>query len=41
MRRPSRSALDEVIEATGFEPMLKRIAELFPAFDITVAPSTE
>ena len=31
-------SLDEVIEATGFEPMLKRIAELFPAYDITVAP---
>jgi len=31
--------LDEVIEATGFEPLLKRIAELFPQFDITVAPS--
>lgn len=31
--------LDEVIDATGFEPLLKRIAEKFPAFDITVAPS--
>jgi len=31
-------SLDEVIESTGFEPMLKRIAELFPAYDITVAP---
>lgn len=31
-------SLDEVIQTTGFEPLLKRIAELFPAFDITVAP---
>jgi len=31
-------SLDEVIQATGFEPMLKRVAELFPQFDITVAP---
>lgn len=31
-------SLDEVIEATGFEPLLKRIAELFPAYDIVVAP---
>ena len=31
-------SLDEVIEQTGFEPLLKRIAELFPNFDITVAP---
>lgn len=30
--------LDEVIQTTGFEPLLKRIAELFPMYDITVAP---
>ena len=30
--------LDEVIDATGFEPLLKRIAEKFPSFDITVTP---
>jgi hypothetical protein len=30
--------LDAVIDATGFEPLLKRIAEKFPAFDITVTP---
>lgn len=29
-------SLDEVIEATGFEPIMKRIAELYPGFDITV-----
>jgi len=34
-------SLDEVIEATGFEPLLKRIAELFPAYDITVASIEE
>jgi hypothetical protein len=28
----------EVIEATGFEPTLKRIAELFPSYDIEVKP---
>jgi len=33
--------LDEVIHATGFEPLLKRVAELFPAYDITVAPVAE
>lgn len=31
-------SLDEVIDATGFEPLLKRIAEKFPDYDITVAP---
>lgn len=31
-------SLDEVIQATGFEPLLQRIAELFPDYDITVAP---
>ena len=31
-------SLDEVIDATGFEPLLKRIAEKFPEYDITVAP---
>jgi hypothetical protein len=30
-------SLDDVIEATGFEPLLKRVAELFPQYDITVA----
>jgi hypothetical protein len=30
--------LDEVIEATGFEPLLKRIAEKFTDYDITVTP---
>jgi hypothetical protein len=30
--------LDAVIDATGFEPLLKRIAEKFPHFDITVTP---
>jgi hypothetical protein len=35
---PKPFSLDEVIETTGFEPMLKRIAELFPSYDITVAP---
>jgi len=34
-------SLDEVIDATGFEPLLKRIAEKFPMFDITVAPVEE
>lgn len=34
-------SLDEVIEATGFEPLLKRVAELFPQYDITVQPVTE
>lgn len=33
--------LDQVIEATGFEPLLKRVAEMFPAYDITVAPVAE
>lgn len=33
--------LDAVIMATGFEPLLKRVAELFPNFDITVAPVAE
>lgn len=32
-------SLDEVIETTGFEPLLKRIAEMFPQYDITVAPT--
>lgn len=32
-------SLDEVIDTTGFEPLLKRIAEKFPQYDITVAPS--
>jgi len=31
-------SLDEVIDTTGFEPLLKRIAEKFPMYDITVAP---
>ena len=30
--------LDQVIDTTGFEPLLKRIAEKFPMYDITVAP---
>jgi len=33
-------SLDEVIQTTGFEPLLGRIAELFPEYDITVAPAT-
>ena len=31
-------SLDEVIEATGFEPIMKAIADKFPQFDITVVP---
>ena len=37
----SPSALDEVIDATGFEPLLKRIAEMFPMYDIEVKPIEE
>ncbi len=33
--------LDQVISATGFEPMIQRIAELFPEYDINVAPAGE
>jgi len=32
-------SLDEVIEATGFEVILKRVADLFPDYDISVAPA--
>jgi len=32
-------SLDEVIDSTGFEPLLKRIAEKFPQYDISVAPA--
>jgi hypothetical protein len=31
-------SLDEVIQTTGFEPLLKRVSEMFPMYDITVAP---
>jgi len=31
--------LDTVIKNTGFEPLLNRVSELFPEFDITVAPA--
>lgn len=31
--------LDEVINATGFEPLLARIADLFPMWDIVVTPN--
>ncbi len=31
--------LDEVIKNTGFEPLLHRICELFPEFDVSVAPA--
>ncbi len=34
-------SLDEVIDSTGFEPLLKRIAEKFPQYDITVAEADE
>lgn len=30
--------LDQVIQATGFQPLLQRVSELFPEWDITVAP---
>ena len=33
--------LDDVIQATGFEPLLQRISELFPDFDIVAAPIAE
>lgn len=33
--------LDEVIEQTGFEPLLQAIAKKFPQYDITVAPADE
>lgn len=32
--------LADVIKATGFEPMLQRISDLFPEYDITVTPVT-
>jgi len=31
--------LDEVIQTTGFEPLLNRVAQLFPAYDIEVKPA--
>lgn len=31
--------LDQVIQTTGFEPILQRISELFPDYDINVAPA--
>lgn len=31
--------LDSVIKTTGFEPLLQRIAELYPEFDIDVKPA--
>lgn len=33
--------LDEVIQQTGFEPLLSRVADLFPEWDIKVEPATK
>ena len=33
--------LDEVIKAIGFQPLLERVAELFPEYDICVSPAKQ